>query len=84
MPDRLPPLRLTAAERRYLAVELDIAAESYEDCIHLGRGRIDPDARRTARRLRGFADRMRGGPASAIPMLADARSVPLSEIQTNG
>lgn len=58
----MPPLRLTAGERMWLAVELDIAAETYEDCIQQGDGTQNADARRDARRLRALAVRMRGGP----------------------
>lgn len=77
MVDRLPPLRLTAAERRYLASELDIAAEGYEDCIQQGDGTQNADARRDARRLRALAVRMRGGPQpgpeGTMVRLADLR-----------
>lgn len=65
MADRLPPLKLTADERMFLAIELDIAADGYVDAAHVGGGRsgpsrLDPDQVRTAQRLRRMAERMRG------------------------
>lgn len=57
----LPPLRLTAAERMYLAAELDQAADGYVDAAQREGSAPDAEMMADARRLRRFAERMRGG-----------------------
>lgn len=87
MPDRLPPLRLTVAERFYLAAELDEAAAGYADASgRPGSPGYNPSMAADARKLRRLANRMRGAPAQPRddgPMvrLADIPLSPTMEVE---
>lgn len=77
----LPPLRLTAAERMYLAAELDQAADGYVDAAYREGRTPDAELMADARRLRRFAERMRGGPA---PKAEEGEMVRLADIPVTG
>lgn len=77
----LPPLRLTAAERMYLAAELDQAADGYVDAAQREGRTPDAAMMADARRLRRFAERMRGG--TPRPTL-EGESVRLADIPVTG